>query len=311
MVGSSVWPDRGGHLWAKDRQVERADGTVVRYAVRGPVGAPPVVCCAGYLCPDNFWRTIGPDLATDHRVVILNYRGVGASSEAYGEAYPPTAEAYRLPLLAGDVAAVMDVEGHRSATVIGHSMGVQVALALWEQRPDLVGRLALVAGSATSPFETFYGTSIAAKLFPFISTTVPALPRDLSGVALRALELPVTMPVARAIRALGPHTPDEGMRPYRWHLGRIDPRTAIWTARGMHEYSATPFLGDLDVPVFVAIGGEDAWTPPRVGRELAEAVGTSDLLLIPGGSHALPIEFPGLLLPRIRALTPGTAAAAQ
>lgn len=299
---SDPWPDRGGHLWAKDREVVRDDGTVIRYAVRGPAGAPTVVCCAGYLCPDNFWRDLGPGLARDHRVVILNYRGVGASSEASGGARPPAAASYGLEHLADDVAAVMDAEVARDATVVGHSMGVQVALALWRRRPELVGRLALIAGPYSSPLATFYGTNLGAKLFPVVSMAVPALPRRVVRPAMRALELPVALPVARAIRALGPHTPDAGMRDYRDHLGRVDPRTAIWTARGMTSYDAEPWLAELDVPVFVALGGADAWCPGSVGDALLERVPHAEVLVVPEASHALPIEFPNQLLPRIRAL---------
>jgi hypothetical protein len=42
---------------------------------------------------------------------MLNYRGVGASSEARGAALPPDARGYTLDLLAADVAAVADAEG--------------------------------------------------------------------------------------------------------------------------------------------------------------------------------------------------------
>lgn len=299
---SDPWPDRGGHLWAKDREVLRDDGTVVRYAVRGPLGAPPVVCCAGYLCPDNFWRDLGPDLARDHRVIVVNYRGVGASSEAGGGARPTAAEAYRLEHLADDVAAVLDAESTQRTTVIGHSMGVQVALALWRRRPELVAGLALVAGPYSSPLRTFYSSSIAASVFPVLSMTVPALPRAMTRPLLRALELPGAMPVGRAIRALGPHTPDEGMSDYRSHLGKVDPKTAIWTARGMASFDADPWLHELDVPVLIALGGADSWCPTTVGDALVERVPHAELLVVPGGSHALPIEFPELLTPRIRAL---------
>jgi pimeloyl-ACP methyl ester carboxylesterase len=299
---SDPWHDRGGHLWPKDREVRRLDGTVVRYTVRGPAGAPMVVCCAGYLCPDNFWRDLAPDLVRDHRVVIVNYRGIGASSEAGGGSRPPNAEAYRLEHLADDVAAVLDAEAAARTTVVGHSMGVQVALALWQRRPDLVGRLALIAGPYGSPLKTFYGSSVAANVFPLASIAVPALPRSLVRPLMRALELPVTMPVARAIRALGPHTPDEGMRDYRWHLGQVDPRTAIWTARGMASFDADPWLRGLDLPVLIALGGADSWCPTSVGDALLERVPHAELMVVPEASHALPIEFPELLLPRIRAL---------
>ena len=282
--------------------MRRDDGTVVRYAVHGPLGAPAVVCCAGLLCPDNFWRDLAPNLARDHRVIVLSYRGVGASSEAGGGHLPPQAQAYTVPELAGDVAAVMDAEAIGPATVIGHSMGTQVALALWRDRPELVGALALLAGPAGSPFHTLYGSRAAARMFPLLSMVVPALPRRVTAVPMRALELPITMPVARAIRALGPHTPEEGMHDYRQHLGRINPRTAIWTARGMHAFDATPWLSEVDVPTLVAVGDADAWTPPSVGQQMAELL-RARLVVLPGGSHALPIEFPVQLLTHIRALT--------
>jgi 3-oxoadipate enol-lactonase len=306
-AGGGDWPDRGGHLWAKDREVVRADGTVVRYAVRGPVGAPVVVCCAGYLCPDNFWRDIGPDLVTDHRVIIPNYRGVGASSEAGGGDRPPAASAYEMHHLADDVAAVLDAERVRGACAIGHSMGVQVALALWRRRPELVGSMALVAGSFGIPLRTFYSTRAGEFVFPFISSVVPALPRRVTRPAMRALELPIAMPIAHAIRALGPNTPDDGMATYRSHLGRVDPRTAIWTARGMQAFDAGAWLHEVDVPVSVTVGDVDAWCPVSVGQRLAARLPAAELTVVPGASHALPIEFPDVVIDRVRAACgPGT-----
>lgn len=278
------------------------DGARIAYAVRGPAAAPPVLLCAGYLCPDNFWRDLAPGLAVDHRVVVLNYRGVGASSEARGATLPPDASGYSMELLAADVAAVADAEGIAAAMVVGHSMGVEVALALWRARPDLVGALALIAGPYASPLLTFYGSKIAAAVFPFVSMSVPAFPRSVTGIAMRALELPITLPVARAIRALGPHTPDEGMRDYRWHLSQVDPRTAIWTARGMHDFDPTPWLHEVDVPTLVVVGSADAWAPAAVGDRLVGMLPDARLLVIPEGSHGLPIEFPERIEPELRAL---------
>ncbi|MCA1783925.1 MAG: alpha/beta fold hydrolase, partial [Intrasporangiaceae bacterium] len=128
----SRWPeDRGGHVWQKDREVVTDDSTRIRYTVRGPAGTPWVVCVPGFLCPDTFWRDIGPDLAADHRVIMINHRGTGASTEAGGGRHPNGADGYTIPRIAGDIAAVMDAEAARDVILLGHSMGVQVALALW------------------------------------------------------------------------------------------------------------------------------------------------------------------------------------
>jgi pimeloyl-ACP methyl ester carboxylesterase len=92
------------------------------------------------------------------------------------------------------------------------------------------------------------------------------------------------------------------MRDYRWHLSEVDPRTAIWTARGMHDFDPTPWLHEVDVPTLVVVGSADAWSPAEVGERLVGMLPDARLLVIPEGSHGLPIEFPELIEPELRVL---------
>lgn len=291
--------DRGGHLWDKDREVRTVDGARIRYTVLGPTdpnpGVPPVVLCAGFMCPDNFWVGLAPTLARRHRVVVLNYRGVGASTDPRPPGYRGLnlrARDYTVDRLAGDVADVLDAEGVTGAVALGHSMGVEVALQLWRDRPDLVAALSLIAGPYRSPMHTFYGSDIGNALFPFVRVGLPLIPRPVQRQLRKALLLPITLPVAKAIRALGPHTPDEHMRLYREHFARVDPMVALRTAQGMHGFDAGPWLAEVDVPTQVVVGTRDAWTPPSVGEELRDAIPDARLLILEGASHGAPIEFP-------------------
>src|SRR5688572_27538089 len=72
-------PKTAGQIWEKDRCVTSYDGTEIRYALRGPADAPVVALCAGFVCPDTYWRYLVPELETDHRVLVWNYRGIGVS----------------------------------------------------------------------------------------------------------------------------------------------------------------------------------------------------------------------------------------
>jgi 3-oxoadipate enol-lactonase len=297
----SPWPgDRGGHLWARDREVVLPDGTRVRYTVRGPDGAPWVVCAPGFLCPDSHWRDIAPALVEDHRVVLLSHRGTGASTEAGGGTLPPSADAYTIPRLAEDVIAVMDAEDASSATLLGHSMGVQVVLEVWRVRPDLVRALVLAAGTHASPFRTMYDSPAASYLFPLVSMLGAATPRALSRRVMRAIELPLARPIGYALRALGDDTPWPGMTTYRAHLSRIDPRTAIWTARAMHHYDAGPWLRDVTVPTSVIVGTHDGWCPSSVGEAQAAAIPDARLEIVPSASHTLPLEHPEVVVRHVR-----------
>jgi pimeloyl-ACP methyl ester carboxylesterase len=95
-------------------------------------GAGIVLCMREY---DAFWRPVVPALADHHHVIRVDLPGHGQS---------PPAPTYDVPAQAGRVAAVLDELGVRSVAVTGHSSGGYIATALAEQRPDLVGSLALI-----------------------------------------------------------------------------------------------------------------------------------------------------------------------
>ncbi len=290
------WPgDRGGHLWPKDREVVADDGARIRYTVRGAEGGPWVVLCSGYLCPDNFWGGVGAGLMERHRVVVLNYRGVGASTHPRDPGWRTrnlSPHDYTIPRLASDVATVLDAEGARDVTPIGHSMGVQVALQLWRSRPELVHGLVLVTGPYASPLHTFYGSQLGARLFPFARLGVPLIPRPVQRTLTQATRLPIALPVARLVRALGPDTPNEPMHDYLRHLARMDPMIAIKVAQGMHDYDAGPWLHRVDTPTLIVVGSRDTFSPPRIGEQLLAAVPDSELVTVAGGTHAALIEQP-------------------
>jgi pimeloyl-ACP methyl ester carboxylesterase len=286
--------DRGGHVWAKDREVVTDDGARIRYTVRGAEHLPTIVLCSGFICPDNFWVHLGARLMQRHRVVVLNYRGVGASTEPRPRGYRARrlrSDDFTMECLAGDVAAVLDAEAITDAVAIGHSMGVEVALALWRARPDLVGGLVLVAGPYASPLRTFYGTDLSAT-FPLVRYGVPLLPRPAQKQAVKALRLPITMPVARLIRALGPHTPAADMVGYRHHFGEVDPKVVVLTGEGMHRFDAGPWLHEVDVPVQILIGTADTWAPPTTGHAMLAALPDAELWEVHEGTHGMLIEFP-------------------
>lgn len=290
-------PDRGGHAWPKDREAISPDGTVIRYTVLSAerVDTPPVVLCAGYVCDDTYWVAVGTALAERHRVVVLNYRGIGASGCPRDPGFRGRnvrVEDYSMERLAEDVAAVLDAEGLEGAITVGHSMGCEVALQLWRGRPELVAGLVLVTGPFTSPMRSFYGSEIGAAVFPLVAAAMPLVPMTLRRAALKAPRLPLAMPVARAIRALGPYTPDGLMASYFHHLGELEPAVVVAMAQAMHDFDAGPWLHEIDVPTLVMVGSADPWSPPEIGEAMLAAIPDAELCVIEDGTHGALIEFP-------------------
>ncbi len=71
-----------------------------------------------------------------HRSLLVDLVGTGWSDPA-----DPARFGYTVEEHANAVAAVLDADGLRGATVVGHSLGGSVAIALAHRRPDLVGIL--------------------------------------------------------------------------------------------------------------------------------------------------------------------------
>src|SRR6476469_142653 len=80
-----------------------------------------IVLLHGFPLTRDIWDAQTDALASSHRVVRPDLRGMGRSDV--------TAGPYWMEALAGDVAAMLDALGIERATIVGHSLGGYVALA--------------------------------------------------------------------------------------------------------------------------------------------------------------------------------------
>ncbi|MFN8104662.1 MAG: alpha/beta hydrolase [Acidimicrobiia bacterium] len=117
-----------------------------------PAVALPTVALAGDTCGEgddlvlvhglgasrHIWDDVRDDLATTWRVHRLELRGHG---ETGGPADP---DAYKLHLIAADLAAAIEDRGGRDATVVAHSLGGAAALWAALRYPGAFGALVVV-----------------------------------------------------------------------------------------------------------------------------------------------------------------------
>lgn len=101
----------------------------------GGAGRPPLVILHGFLGSSRNWQTAGAALAGRFHVHALDLRNHGRSPHAPEMSYPE---------MLADVLAWMDARSLAAASVLGHSMGGKVAMALACRRPARVTRLVVV-----------------------------------------------------------------------------------------------------------------------------------------------------------------------
>jgi epoxide hydrolase 4 len=122
-MAQDVW-DQVEHKYAD------ADGVKIHYAALGQ--GPLVVMIHGF--PDFWysWRKQMRALA-DHgyRAAAVDLRGYNLSDK------PKGVENYAMPLLVGDIAAVVKAEKMERAVIVGHDWGGSVAWNVAMRRPDI------------------------------------------------------------------------------------------------------------------------------------------------------------------------------
>ena len=101
----------------------------------GPADAPVLLCLHGTSMQSSAWTALGSALQDQWRVIALDMRGHGGSDKP--------ATGYSLGQYAADVETVMDALGLERASLIGSSLGTQVAIEFAARYPDRVDNLAL------------------------------------------------------------------------------------------------------------------------------------------------------------------------
>jgi pimeloyl-ACP methyl ester carboxylesterase len=114
------------------------DGIGIEYEVAGE--GQPVVLLHGFPDSGRLWRRQVPALAAaGFQVVVPDLRGYGRSDK------PEAVEAYSLPLLAGDVLAILADLGITRVHLVGHDWGAALAWGLASLAPGTVDHLVVLS----------------------------------------------------------------------------------------------------------------------------------------------------------------------
>ena len=244
----------------------------------------------------NFAPELVEHLARNHRVIAVDRPGAGYST-AVG-AIPD------LPGQAAMIAALIEALNTGPVTLVGHSLGGALSLAMVQARPDLVARLALIAPLTQEITDVPPQFAALMITSPWQRRIFASLVMGSAGLlAGRAGELPAFAPdpVPANFESLGG--------------GALLFRPATFDAASQDAQSvphAMPAIvagyGAIERPVHVLFGKGDQILPPAVhGEAFVTQVAGAQCTLIEGG-HMLPFVHPLVTAQWIESAIHGAAA---
>jgi 3-oxoadipate enol-lactonase len=258
-------------------QFVRLGDAIHHYRMSGVPASGRAVVFINSLGTDlRIWADVMTSLAGEVPALAYDMRGHGLSDVG--------ATPYTLPMLAADLAALMDHLRIGAATVCGVSIGGMVAQQLHVLRPDLVSRLVLCDTAPRIGDSQSWAARIAAIRDGGLEAIADAVLARWFTPAFRS---------ARVADYVG----------YRNMFIRQPVEGYVAACEALATADLTPFAGHIDVPTLCLAGDQDGSTPPAVVAALAAMIRGARFEIIRDCGHLPSIEQPEMLVAALRAFT--------
>jgi magnesium chelatase accessory protein len=226
-------------------------------AVTDVGSGPPVLLVHGQPGSRADWRALIPLLADDHRVIAIDRPGYGTNREP---SLGLEQNAFQLGLLLAEREAV-------GATVVGHSLGAGIALAMAERSLG-AGALVLVGAAGV---EGTVGALDHVLALPLVGAFGVSAVRRITRTFWRDRE----RPVVAAIEAWGSQSGRSFAREQR----------ALLREHMVLESA----LGQIAVPATVVVGGRDRVVAPAAQRAIAGRIPGAVVVELADAGHLIPL----------------------
>jgi pimeloyl-[acyl-carrier protein] methyl ester esterase len=246
---------RNGHASAPSRVHVEAVGV-----------GPPLVLLHGFAMHGGLFAPLLPALTGAHRVHVVDIPGHGYSS--------PVAR-FDLPSLAAAIGEALG-DQREPLTVLGWSLGGQIALQWALARPHRLRRLVLVAATPSSVRRDGWPHAMAAE-------TVARFGDELRASYRLTLQ---------RFLALQVHGSDDGratlalLRARLFERGEPSPAVLAAAIALLQQLDLRAALPRIATPTLVVAGDRDALVPAAATRELAAALPHARYVLVKGAAHA-------------------------
>lgn len=250
------------------------DGVSLHYVEKGT--GPLVVLLHGNGTMIEDWLASGvfDQLAATNRVIAFDRPGFGHSQRPRNVVWTPAAQA-RL------IASALSSLGATDSTVVGHSFGTMVAVALGLDHPEVAASLVLIGGYYY-PSARLDAVLASPPAVPVVGDAIRYTVSPLLGAALKdGMEKQIFAPAPVSPGWKSDFPFEMTLRPSQIRAAAADAALMVPAAASM-----APRLPELRMPVTVIAGSGDKVVPPSEQSErLSRALRRGRLILVEGAGH--------------------------
>ncbi|HEY5921041.1 MAG TPA: alpha/beta hydrolase, partial [Kofleriaceae bacterium] len=272
----------------QQRHLVTRDGTRIGYQVRGD--GPCIVFANGLGGTYITFRYLYDAIDTGYKAICWDYRGLYTSEPCKDP------QANTVAHQVADLIELLEAEQADSCVIVGWSMGVQVGFEMIRHHAARVRGMLAINGTYGRAFRTVMGSRLVGRTIPMLLRLVKAQ-AALAGRATKRLAGSDALIAAMKRVGLVSQTIDlEIFRAVAAGFQQIDWAIYSDLLNRLDEHDAEEVLATIKVPISIVTGDRDLMTPPSTAEHMHRTIPGSRMVVIEGGTHYTPVEYPAILV---------------
>jgi pimeloyl-ACP methyl ester carboxylesterase len=263
------------------------DGTEIAYQVRGD--GPAVVLANGLGGTYEAFQHVYAALGDRYRVLCWDYRGL------YRSGRPKNPTTLAVPYHCRDLARLLQIEKVDRAVFIGWSMGVQVNFELAREHRARMAGIVAINGTYGSPFRSALASRLTRYVIPPALTLMKSNADLVTRTSHLALGWAGTIRMMARLGLVSAEIDERAMMEVAADFKTLDFALYSDMLRALGAHDARDLLPTLGLPTLILAGDRDLMTPVFTARKMNRMIPGSRLVIIRGGTHYTPLEYPSIL----------------
>jgi pimeloyl-ACP methyl ester carboxylesterase len=272
----------------QQRDLVARDGTRIGYQVRGE--GPCIVFANGLGGTYIAFRYLYDAVDTSYKTICWDYRGM------YTTAPCKDPRANTIAHQVHDLIEILDAEKIEDFVVVGWSMGVQVGFETLRHYRDRVRGLMMMNGTYGRALQTVMGSRFVSRTIPMLLRLIKAQAAFAGRATKRIAGSDALIAAVKRVGLVSQTIDQDIFRAVAAGFQNVDMAIYSDLLTRLDEHDAEDLLATIRVPVSIVSGDRDLVTPPSTAEHLHRTIPGSRLVMIQGGTHYTPIEYPAIVV---------------
>jgi pimeloyl-ACP methyl ester carboxylesterase len=184
--------------------------------------------------------------------------------------------------------------------LVGWSMGVQLGFETIKRHQHRVRALYAINGTFGRTFHTVLGSRLVGQTIPMLLRLVRAQAALVGRASKRVAGSSSLISMMQRVGVVSRDVDVESCRAIV--AGFLDLDWVVYSdlLTRLDQHDAEDVLPRVAIPVTIVTGDKDVLTPRATAEHIHRMIPSSRLVVIRGGTHYTPLEYPGILVDELR-----------